>query len=368
MISANFRSLKNKIFYINNYVKSNKVSIVLGSETWFDSTVNDNFLENFNVFRSDRNSRGGGVLIAIVNCIKAIKLDIYKSELIESIFVKLFINNESYLLGSIYIPPVCQNEKLEEFEKFLFNIERNNNYSGVIIGGDFNLNLLKRNNFVTYFNDIIDSYGYEQLVYTHTYPINNDCYSENSLIDLMLTNCKEIFKNINVTYNIAPTCDHFAVAAKLNLNLFVEKNNVKRVPIFDDRFYQSLNDKLQAYNWEQLLDKNSIDVSFSEILEKILFCYNEVIEYKEITLRDKSYISRDIKKLIIKKRKFYRKYRETGENKYYNKFMKVYYKIGVQLESSYSEKLYKDINQNNSFYNLYKKLREIQSNRYPMLL
>ncbi|CAC5416947.1 unnamed protein product [Mytilus coruscus] len=69
MLTVNFQSIKSKQGLIKNLVESTKPDIVLGTETWIDSYVKDNqiFPPNYNIYRNDRNMKGGGVLIAINN-------------------------------------------------------------------------------------------------------------------------------------------------------------------------------------------------------------------------------------------------------------------------------------------------------------
>ncbi|CAC5406308.1 unnamed protein product [Mytilus coruscus] len=69
MLTVNFQSIKSKQGLVTNLVESTKPYIVLGTETWIDSSVKDNqiFPPNYNFYRNDRNMKGDGVLIAINN-------------------------------------------------------------------------------------------------------------------------------------------------------------------------------------------------------------------------------------------------------------------------------------------------------------
>ena len=57
----------NKLSYFQSFVYASKFSIFCLSETWLSSHIYDSeiFPSNFVVYRKDRPSRGGGVLIAI---------------------------------------------------------------------------------------------------------------------------------------------------------------------------------------------------------------------------------------------------------------------------------------------------------------
>ncbi|VDH93834.1 Hypothetical predicted protein [Mytilus galloprovincialis] len=62
----NINSVKSKQGIVKNLLESTKPDIVLGTETWIDSSITNNqiFPPNYNIYRNDRNIQGG-VLIAI---------------------------------------------------------------------------------------------------------------------------------------------------------------------------------------------------------------------------------------------------------------------------------------------------------------
>ena len=62
----NFQSYFNKRAELANLVEETKCDIIIGTETWLtDEHQNSELLlNNFDIFRKDRKTRGGGVLIA----------------------------------------------------------------------------------------------------------------------------------------------------------------------------------------------------------------------------------------------------------------------------------------------------------------
>ncbi len=66
----NARSLKNKLSEFNIMLKHEKPDIVMVTETWLDDSVTDSLLCNgadYSIFRNDRGSVGGGVVIFTKN-------------------------------------------------------------------------------------------------------------------------------------------------------------------------------------------------------------------------------------------------------------------------------------------------------------
>eukprot|EP00745_Piridium_sociabile_P045808 TRINITY_DN9988_c0_g2_i1.p1 TRINITY_DN9988_c0_g2~~TRINITY_DN9988_c0_g2_i1.p1 ORF type:complete len:264 (+),score=32.88 TRINITY_DN9988_c0_g2_i1:50-841(+) len=72
MLNVNFRSVVGKRAEIHNLLESLKPDVIIGTETWLDSTIADTeFLPpSYKAFRRDRNREGGGVLIAVSDSIE----------------------------------------------------------------------------------------------------------------------------------------------------------------------------------------------------------------------------------------------------------------------------------------------------------
>jgi hypothetical protein len=357
---ANFRSLKNKLHYFKSYVKYNNVSIVLGCETWFDSTVTERLIDNnFIVYRNDRNSHGGGVLICISNAIKSTLLEDYKSDSIECVFVQMFVNSKKYLLGSLYASPRHNKMKvIEELENIFLKIEDKNIFDGIISGRDLNLNLFESNNYITKFGDILDNFGYSQKISEYTYPINAANSKNKSLLDLLITNRQDLISEINVTYNISPTYDHKAILAIFNTEINLKKKPVyKSIPIYNESVFNKINNKLNDVNWDLLIDCNSVDITYKNFIDYIQKILKEEVHNKLVKGRDNAH-SRFIRKKIIEKRKLFRKYEKTGRHCILEKFEKLYKEIGEHLIEEFSLNLTNKIEKKESFYKLYKQIKK----------
>ena len=67
MCLFNSRSIVNKLSNLQSFVYSSNYTIYCITETWLSESVSDFEIlpGNFSIFRKDRGSRGGGVLIAV---------------------------------------------------------------------------------------------------------------------------------------------------------------------------------------------------------------------------------------------------------------------------------------------------------------
>ena len=72
----NTRSVANKLSKFQGFVYSSDFSIVCITETWLNSDIFDNEIlpSGYSIYRKDRDSRGGGVLLAIKDSISSSRL------------------------------------------------------------------------------------------------------------------------------------------------------------------------------------------------------------------------------------------------------------------------------------------------------
>jgi hypothetical protein len=185
----------------------------LGTETHLDSTTTDNMIDNsYNIYRLDRNKFGGGVIIGIKNIPRSKSIDNITTDCFESVFAELSFKNYKYLIGSIYIAPNPTSTQINEVEKLIKKI--NNFYSDhkIILSDDFNINLLNSTSTISLkLLNLLNIYKLYQLVTEPTYPSHPKYSSNFSLIDLLITNDKNLLTQIRVQNSISETCDHLAV-------------------------------------------------------------------------------------------------------------------------------------------------------------
>ena len=88
----NTRSIVNKPSLLQSLIRSKNLDIACITETWLSSSVRDYEIapHSYNIFCRDRNSRGGGVLIAVSVCFPS-RL-ILASDLIEMVVVEVFLS------------------------------------------------------------------------------------------------------------------------------------------------------------------------------------------------------------------------------------------------------------------------------------
>ena len=71
-VYSNLRSIKNKVEELNTTISNLNPDVICLVETWLTPDVPDGFinLSEYNLFRKDRQSRGGGLLIGCKKYLK----------------------------------------------------------------------------------------------------------------------------------------------------------------------------------------------------------------------------------------------------------------------------------------------------------
>ena len=152
--------------------------ILLCTETWLSEEDPSScwFPQNYQVYRKDRKTRGGGVLIAVRDSLHSEELVVEGNDDVEACWCRVFLCDEIFWFACFYRPPddkTAVTAFCEQTRKIIPKKCRN-----VVVAGDFNLPELKwhdeewRTSCVTVKPDslqgLIDEFGLEQIVESPT--------------------------------------------------------------------------------------------------------------------------------------------------------------------------------------------------------
>ena len=191
------------------YTKSYDIFCV--SETWLNETIYDNEIlpSNYTIYRNDRRSRGGGVLIAVSNSIPSKIIKRYTG--IEMISVELELSPK-LLIVCLYIPPNCSDEYQQDV---LRSIQSLHTHNDVILLGDLNApdvnwsTLSASSPFSSSLCNAFYSNNYIQMVTQPTHHKGNT-------LDLIFTNAPARLNNICVdSTGKFLKSDHYPVTADI---------------------------------------------------------------------------------------------------------------------------------------------------------
>ena len=138
---ANARSIVNKLDLLELEMSQRNYDLIVLTETHLDHSILDSeiFPSHYTVFRKDRTTNGrhgGGVLIAVRDCIPATLRVTHQCES-ELLFIDLLFSHERRItLGVFYRPPGGDTKPLEDLR---ICIQELNSTAELILLGDFNL-------------------------------------------------------------------------------------------------------------------------------------------------------------------------------------------------------------------------------------
>lgn len=140
----NAQSLRNKIDEFRYIFENSGVDVICITETWLNKSVTDDFvgLQEYKLFRCDRETLGGGVSVYIKkNICSKILCKSNSQDVIEYLFIEIQSRGNKLLLGCVYRPNrrICT----QNFHSVLENVAIG--YEDIIVCGDFNSNILTEN-------------------------------------------------------------------------------------------------------------------------------------------------------------------------------------------------------------------------------
>ena len=226
----NSRSLVSKLSNFQSYVYSTPYSIYCITETWLSNSIFDSEIlpHEYTIYRKDRGSRGGGVLIAVSESVSSVLISSPTD--LEKITVCLNCQNESIFLCAVYVPPNSGNDYHKCLLSYLTYVA--SSADSVIFVGDFNLpdicwsSLIGQSPFSVSFCDFVYECNLSQLVECPTHVKGN-------ILDLVLTNTENIISELSVTEShlLIPS-DHLTVSFNIHCASQSTQNNKKKY-VFD---------------------------------------------------------------------------------------------------------------------------------------
>ena len=202
-----------------NFVYSEDLDIVCVNETWLSNNVyNAEILHSgYTIFRKDRKSRGGGVLLGIKSeTFKSGREINHNHDLEISVAELTTSSNMNLLICSCYRPPDADQTWMDKFESFLQDVCTH--HPKIVLAGDFNLPHVCRNSqeLTTGTNEntfisILRDFFLEQVNTTPT--------RGNNILDLVITSTPE---RIHISEVLKPTdseilTDHSAIIFDISL-------------------------------------------------------------------------------------------------------------------------------------------------------
>lgn len=212
---------------------------------------------------------------------------------------------------------------MEKLEDILEHIRNKYRQYKVIITGDFNLNLLVKNEQNNVFLDLMLGYNFVQTIFSPTREVGDS----RSLIDNAFVNFNEFDASVVET----ALSDHHAQTVCFQCELNVQSHpKVITKRVFSKNKLHWFRNELLAVDWDPILECDDVNTSYFMFSDKIKCLINVIFPEKKyaIKTRKNNWITTGIKKSCKTKRKLYLKKRQGKvSNQEYNKYDKILKKV-----------------------------------------
>lgn len=201
-----------------NVLHLDNFDIFAVTETWLNNNHPTEIVDipEFNFFRHDRGSRGGGVGLYIKSKFQAEVLEVAfdTSPYLEHLWVKVSFKRQEFIFGVIYRPPAeSVTDCIAALDNLLPVIV--SQFDNVIILGDVNVDLLNTSNKLT---SCFEAYGLSEIVKQPTRVTS----TSSTLIDQIFTNKLNIFSECFVL-DAEPISDHKLISCQMKVLPFRTK-------------------------------------------------------------------------------------------------------------------------------------------------
>ena len=307
-----------KIAHISAFLNAHNFDIFCLSETFLDSSITDDdpriSIKGYSIHRCDHpsNSRRGGVCIYFKDGLSLLKRSDLTS-LEESLVCEVKTGSKKLFICHLYRSPSQNSDKFtlfkQKWEQTLININACSPTISLFLG-DFNARNSEwwtgdiTNTQGKDIGDLSAQYGLHQLIDepTHILPESSSC------IDLIFSSSEALIMDSGVLPSLYPRCHHQVPFVKVNFKIKFPPAYQRKIWDFSRADPRVIKRAVDGLDWEGAFVGLSVDQRVSFLSDCILNIFSNLVPSRIVTIRDKdaSWMTPEIKRMILEKAKAYR--------------------------------------------------------------
>ncbi|KAK0145188.1 hypothetical protein N1851_015920 [Merluccius polli] len=273
--------------------------IVTISETWLKPSVPNQVIhiDGFNVYRTDRKGRGGGILMYVSEKFQGTVLhSISIPKQFEFLAVQLVVAGAPLIVIGCYRPPSATSDSISTLTNLLSKMTS----SELLLCGDLNWDWLTEKS--ASFRLTCDDMNLTQLIDCPT-RINAAKTGNDSLLDLFLTNAAHKFSAVGVFPN--DLSDHCAIACVRNTRMPKMKGIIILRRCFKHFSEQAFLHDLTAVSWHLISAIPTINEAADFLHLKLLKVINQHAPLRKIRIKNRSnpWFSRELADALLARNK-----------------------------------------------------------------
>ena len=310
--------------------------IILLAETWCNASISDASLtlpgyQLETDLRKDRadtaNGIGGGLLVYTRIGIKILPCDKYKTnEFNQFCSFKVQTKGEPLTIILIYRPPGAGNANTDNLCSIIKNLEKQ-----TIIVGDFNLPDINWQNMTssTRGRAVLEAAVEENLEQMVRIPT----HTKGNTLDLILTNCPEKILTVSDGGRIGKS-DHIVLNIEVVVNLTKKTCKVKRSN-WSKADIGGLRNYLGEINWKSILTNKPVEEAWYNFKTTLNDATAKFVPSSTMrTANSPKWLTRDIVKLIRKKKRAWKLTKTHGTVENMNNYKKLEKELIVKLKNA----------------------------------
>jgi Reverse transcriptase (RNA-dependent DNA polymerase) len=329
VLYQNVRGLNSKTLECLSSVLAQEHDVVALTETWLSDSVKNAelFDERYLVFRRDRGSRGGGVLLAVRadRVLSARPLE-YLNTVGEHLWINIELPRTSIIICVAYFPP---NQCRDISKAFFSKIESELPYlmgKKIVMMGDFNLTSLPY--LAGDVSLMADSLGMSNF--------NNVTNCKGSKLDLIFTSFNPNLCNVSRSGFVLVAEDGYHPALELVIELSYPTSSVQSDPestcisdgwifgnVLDNRNCNILLDSLSSCDWRRVYECADVNTAVDHFYELIYDVFNCIFRKKKSFTRNRAYpkwFDKNLISILRKKHKFHKLWKRFKDQSLYDNF------------------------------------------------
>lgn len=282
------------------------------TETWLDVDFPSSLikLQNFNLVRKDRSTRGGGVCWYIRECVRYCVFDTsyVLGDNLEQLWITTKFGVFSYAFGVVYRPPSAPIGCLAELEAVLSSVSAECDF--VVMVGDLNIDFLKTQDSATRrVNSLLESYNLVQVL---NQPTRITDETETLIDPLCVDNNLHVMAHH--TIDLLRLTDHRLIYGDLSISVEFPKPKTVTYRDYSNFDHQNFSRDAAAVDWERIRMAVDVELKVNLFNDSVLALFDRHVPLVTIVPKRnyRPYITSTLREMMRLKDRAYRKYRRTG--------------------------------------------------------
>ena len=343
-VITNANSLKGKKHHLAALIDSTNPHILIVTETKLSNRISSSeiFDDRYSVIRRDRNTKGGGVLVAVSNALDGYEVDV-KIET-ESVYVMLHSKNQPpTLVGAVYRPPDHKINYLKDVLSELKKVIALHKPAHILLGGDFNMPGVDwsegrvptgtpHRKQARLLLETMQELNLTQVVDIPTRGTNT--------LDLLFTDVPSLISKIHSAPGLS---DHDTILVDHKLKATINKKAAREVPLFNKADWPSLREKvrllvLDYINANPPENRRSLTNNWLFLKGSLLGAIEQFIPRKKVGTRfNLLYLTPKTKRKIRKRQRVFKKACKYGRKNDWNHCKQLRKEINHELQLAFND-------------------------------